>query len=174
VLLATPRARARLRESLGANDATVEAAADTVRRAQERFAALTLQKRSVHLRATVEAVCERLDGHAVPAIIASMNELVAIQSIATVLANQRDPESTAASREIDLLIAVARRSYGVRGDLEAAQRFREELAGDPAAQISGSGSGNRGASRPVHPARRCRGWDEVSESRIAGKCSAEL
>jgi hypothetical protein len=71
-LLTLERARARLRESLGATDAVVEAAAATVQRAQERFGALSLQKRSAHLRATVEAVRERLDDHVVPAIIASM------------------------------------------------------------------------------------------------------
>ena len=35
--------------------------------AQERIEALTLQKRSVHLRAIIEAVRERLDDHVVPA-----------------------------------------------------------------------------------------------------------
>jgi hypothetical protein len=135
-LLTLERARFRLRERLGADDGALQAAAETVRRAQDRHAALTLQKRSVHLRATIEAVRERrLDAHAVPAIVASLNELAAIQSIAAVLAGRQDPESISASRAIDLLVLVARRSYGVRGDLEAAHRFLEELAGDPAARI---------------------------------------
>jgi hypothetical protein len=92
------RARARLRERLGVNDSALQAAAGAAQRAQERFGALSLQKRSVHLRAVIEAVRERLDGHGVAKIIASMNELVAIQSIATVLAGRLDQESIAASR----------------------------------------------------------------------------
>jgi hypothetical protein len=67
-LLTLERARARVRENLGAADAAVEAAAATARRAQEQRDALILQKRSAHLRATVEAVRERLDEHAVPVI----------------------------------------------------------------------------------------------------------
>jgi hypothetical protein len=133
-LLTLERARARLRESL-ANEAVVQAAAETAQRAQERRDALILQKRSAHLRATVEAVRERLEDHAIPAMIASMNELAALQSIGGALAGQGDPEATSASREIDLIIKEARGSYGVRGDLEPARHFLEELAGDPAAQI---------------------------------------
>ena len=134
-LLTLERARARLRERLGADESDLQAAAETVQRGQERFAALSLQKRSVHLRATIEAARERLEEHVVPAIIASLNELGAVASIATVLADRMDLESLAASREIDLLVLVTRRSYGVHRDLEAAKRFLEELASDPAAQI---------------------------------------
>ena len=133
------RARARLREQLGANDSALQAAAGVVQRTTNELAALSLQQRSAHLRATTEAVRTRLGEHAVPVLIAGLNELASIQSIATVLTNQRDAESTAASREIDQLIAIARRSYGVRGDVEAAQRFLNELAGDPAAQIPDPG-----------------------------------
>src|SRR5262249_21642612 len=120
-LLTLERARARLRASLGANDSALQAAADTVQRDTEQLAVLSLQQRSAHRRATIEAVRTRLDDHAVPVLIAGLNELAAVQSIATALTNQRDAESTAASREIDQLIAIARRSYGVRGDVEAAQ-----------------------------------------------------
>ena len=133
------RARARLREQLGANDSALQAAAGVVQRTTNELAALSLQQRSAHLRATTEAVRTRLGEHAVPVLIAGLNELASIQSIATVLTNQRDAESTAASREIDQLIAIARRSYGVRGDVEAAQRFLNELGGDPAAQIPDPG-----------------------------------
>jgi hypothetical protein len=52
----------------------------------------------VHLRATIEAVRERLEDHVVPALIASMSDLAAIQSIGAVLAGRLDPESSAASR----------------------------------------------------------------------------
>jgi hypothetical protein len=138
-LLTLERARARLRERLGASDGELQAAAGVVQRTTNELAALSLQQRSTHLRATIEAVRTRLGEHAVPVLIAGLNELASIQSIATALANQRDPESTAASREIDQLIAIARRSYGVRGDVEAAQRFLNELGGDPAAQIPDPG-----------------------------------
>ena len=134
-LLTLERARARLREQLGANDSALQAAAGVVQRTTNELAALSLQQRSAHLRATIEAVRTRLAEHAVPVLIAGLNELAVLQSIATVLARQGDSESTAASREIDQLIAIARRSYGVRGDVEAAQRFLNELAADPAAQI---------------------------------------
>jgi hypothetical protein len=134
-LLTLERARARLRDRLGANDNALAAAAGVAQRVQERLAALSLQKRSAHLRAALEACRERLDGHGIAAIIASLSELAVLQSIVTVLGNQRDPESVAVSREIDQMIAIARRSYGVRGELEAAQCFLEELASDPAAQI---------------------------------------
>jgi hypothetical protein len=97
-LVTLERARARLRERLGANDSALQAAAGTAQRAQERLGVLSLQKRSVHLRATIEAVRERLDDHVVPAIIAAMSELAGIQSIGAVLAGRLDPESTAASR----------------------------------------------------------------------------
>ena|SRR6516225_5688225 len=92
------RARARLRERLGANEGALRAAAGVVQRAHERLADLSLQKRSAHLRATIEAVGERLDDHVVPALIASLSELAAIQSIGAVLAGRLDAESTAASR----------------------------------------------------------------------------
>jgi hypothetical protein len=139
-LLILERTRARLRERLGGNEGALQAAAETAERAQERFATLSLQKKSVHLRAVIEAARERIDDHAVPAIIASINELGSVQNIARVLADRvDDPESVAASREIDMLVLVARRSWGVRGDLEAAHRFLEELAGDPAAQIPDPG-----------------------------------
>ena len=97
-LLTLERARARLRERLGANEGALRAAAGVVQRAHERLADLSLQKRSAHLRATIEAVGERLDDHVVPALIASLSELAAIQSIGAVLAGRLDAESTAASR----------------------------------------------------------------------------
>ena len=134
-LITLERARARLGERLGGNESALQAAAETAERAQERFAALSLQKKSAHLRATIEAARERIEDHAVPAIIASINELGSVQNIATVLARRQDLESIAASREIDMLVLVARRSYGVQPDLEAARLFLEDLAGDPTAQI---------------------------------------
>ena len=73
-----------MRERLGADDNALEAAAGTVQRAQERLGALSLQQRSAHLRAVVEAVRERLEDHSVPAIIAWINGLGAVQNIATV------------------------------------------------------------------------------------------
>ena len=45
---------ARLRERLGANESALQADAGTAQLAQERFGALNLQKRSVHLRATLD------------------------------------------------------------------------------------------------------------------------
>jgi hypothetical protein len=138
-LLTLERARARLCEQLGANDSALQTAASAVQRTTNELAALSLQQRSAHLRATIEAVRTRLAEHAVPVLIAGLNELAVLQSIATVLARPDDLEATAASREIDQLIAIARRSYGVRGDVEAAQCFLNELAGDPSARIPDPG-----------------------------------
>src|SRR5262249_27228216 len=68
----------------------------------------------------------------------SLSELAALQSIATALDRQGDLEAMAAAREIELLIKVTRRSYGVHGDVPAAQDFLEKLAADPAAEIGAS------------------------------------
>jgi hypothetical protein len=133
------RARARLRDRLDANEAVVQAAAGMAERAQHLLASLDADQRSAYLRAIVEAVRERLESHAFQAMAAATAELVALQTIAVVLANPADAEATSVSRQIDELILVARRSIAVRGDLDAAQRFLTALLADPTAQIPDPG-----------------------------------
>src|SRR5262245_61591372 len=68
------RARVVLREKLGANDRTLQAAEGIVQSSRERLAVLSLQRRSAHRRAAVEAVRERLDGPGVVRMIEWTNE----------------------------------------------------------------------------------------------------
>jgi len=134
-LISLERARARLRDRLDANEAVVAAAVGRAERAQHLLAELEADQGSAHLRGAVEAVKERLDTHAIPALITFLGELATAQSISTVLEERRDPAATSASRAIDEAIILTRRSYAVRGDLDAARRFLGVLLADPSARI---------------------------------------
>jgi len=77
-------------------------------------------------------VRERLDDHVVPAIIAAMSELAAIQSIGAVLAGRLDPETTAikdkkrlAQCRLARLIASERAPTNTRLEAQVASKLNQ-------------------------------------------------
>jgi hypothetical protein len=132
------------RRDLGASATALEIAMSGLRAASEHLAELHLRYRGALYRAAVEAAAWRLQTRAAPVLIAALNEFAGVESVQTELRNRGfgpdpHPEALSASREIGRLISTVRQSIGVRGDLQRARQFLDELASNPEATLPDPG-----------------------------------
>ena len=133
-----------LRRDLGASATALEFAASGLRAANEHLAELHARHRGALYRAAVEAAEWRLHTRAIPALIAALAEFGVVESLEVELRNRGfgpdpQPEALPASREIGRLLTVVRQSTGVRGNLERARQFLNELAANPDLELPDPG-----------------------------------
>jgi len=133
-----------LRRDLGASATALEIAASGLRAANEHLAELHARHRGALYRAAIEAAEWRLHTRAIPALIAALAEFGVVESLEVELRNRGfgpdpQPEALPASREIGRLLTVVRQSTGVRGNLERARQFLNELAANPDLELPDPG-----------------------------------
>jgi hypothetical protein len=134
-----------LRRDIGAvGEHALGASGEAVHAANEELASLHLRQRSALYGAAVEACERRLHAKAIPALVAALNEFSIVESLEVELRNRGfgpdpHPEALSASRQIGRLITIARQSTGVRGNLELARQFLEELGANPDAELPDPG-----------------------------------
>jgi hypothetical protein len=121
-----------LRHDVGASDGALQTAREALGEQNARG-----QKASATYRAAAEAVIERVRTKAHEAMIESLRQLLAPESVAAELSRigVRDPEALSAARSIQQAIFVARSSLAVRADPQLAADFLQRLGGDPYAEL---------------------------------------
>jgi hypothetical protein len=124
------------RRDLGATDDALETAKRELQEANDVVVALQLRQRNPLYRCAVEKAAWRLRTRAVPQLIAALAEFGVVESLEVELRNRGygqnpHPEALSYADHVRQQLTIVRQSTAVRGDLEAARQFLDELANDP-------------------------------------------
>jgi len=127
----------RLTQDSTASRPSLEAARTALDEANVRFGRLHQQKQSAVYRAVVEAAVQHLHSRALPAMVASLQELAVAKTLAAELRRigVSEPEALSAAHEIERNIFETRSSIAVRGNMTAATAFIAAIADDPMAEL---------------------------------------